>query len=61
MTLVYEETLLSRHSPGLPVRDLYCSEFKDAMKSIADILSDESPATSPREWVDREARRSRRG
>lgn len=60
MTLVYEETLLARHAPGLPVRDLPCSEFNDAMRAVSDILSDESPATSPREWVEREARRSRR-
>ncbi len=60
MTLIHEETILARNAPGLCVRDLYCSEFRDAMRALADIMDTETPATSTREFVEREARRRRR-
>ncbi len=61
MTLVYEETLLARLAPGLAVRDLGCSEFREAMRSVARIISDETPASTPREHVEREMRKDRNG
>ena len=59
VTLVYEEVLLARYVGGLDVRQMYCSEFADGIRSLGEILSNETPAMTPREAVEREMRRRR--
>jgi hypothetical protein len=58
MTIIGEEAYLARHLPGFSPRDMYCSEFAEAMDELLRILESEAPVLSGRDRVEREMRRS---
>jgi hypothetical protein len=57
-TLTQEEAYVARYLPGFSPREMWCSEFHEALDAVIRILESESPPVSGREAVEREMRRS---
>lgn len=57
-TLVGEETVMAKYLPGFNPRELYASEFDEAMQALYEMMENESVVPGDhRAFVEREVRR----